>query len=459
MIVASSHLQDDAVDVLVRAGAALNAHDIEGNTALAVGAGMGCLDVVERLLSAKASQLAKNKQGKTPLNLAVEQGHTDVIRYLADRTSIDGVPAVAFAASTGNLNLLDVYLAADASLETCDEDHRTPLILAAREGQIAAVKLHVDAKASLDTSDGDGNTALCLAATNGRAEVARYLLDIGAFVLVKNSAGKTPIILALESGRAETILAFMNVADEQGDTVVTIAVREDNVELLRRFIEAKAPLNVKNRDGKTHLILAIENKCLSVVELLIDTIDEHGNTAVMQAAEHGEIDWLRTLINAKASLSITNDENRSALMLAALSGHVPAVVVLLESSVSPLLEELSKDFVEMAADTHFCHFSSIFTAKLLSIATEAALARAEVDRAETQLVKAESEALEASEGAVRAEASEGAVRAEAKAASVAAEAQAKAKEKSIRSTREEELISKITSSRHTYGSPAAPGQE
>ena len=49
------------------------------------------------------------------------------------------------------------------------------------------------------TTDGAGDTPLTLASMNGEVETVRMLLEAGADVNKRNSEGKTPLFLALEA--------------------------------------------------------------------------------------------------------------------------------------------------------------------------------------------------------------------------------------------------------------------
>jgi ankyrin repeat protein len=53
----------------------------------------------------------------------------------------------------------------------------------------------------------------------------------------------------------------------------------------------------------------------------IDDRDEHGQTALMNAARCGQEDVVRVLIDAEADLNVTAKYNLTALMLAIINGH------------------------------------------------------------------------------------------------------------------------------------------
>jgi hypothetical protein len=70
------------VKLLLAAGAAVNAKDEKGRTALILASMQGHREVVQALLAAGAEVNAKSTNGKTALMLATEKGHREVIELL-----------------------------------------------------------------------------------------------------------------------------------------------------------------------------------------------------------------------------------------------------------------------------------------------------------------------------------------------------------------------------------------
>jgi uncharacterized protein len=63
----------------------------------------------------------------------------------------------------------------------------------------------------------------------------------------------------------------------------------------------------------------------------VNGIDDHGNTALIQAARFGHDEVVTALLIAKADVKIKNDEGKTALMLAAEGGHDETVRVLTQA--------------------------------------------------------------------------------------------------------------------------------
>jgi ankyrin repeat protein len=63
----------------------------------------------------------------------------------------------------------------------------------------------------------------------------------------------------------------------------------------------------------------------------VNGIDDHGNTALIQAARFGHDEVVTALLIAKADVKTKNDEGKTALMLAAEGGHDETVRALTQA--------------------------------------------------------------------------------------------------------------------------------
>ena len=79
----------DVVQVLINAGADIEAKDEKGRSPLHCASSSGALPVVKMLVEAGAGVRATDNEGATCLTLAGANGHTDVVRYLAGLPEVD----------------------------------------------------------------------------------------------------------------------------------------------------------------------------------------------------------------------------------------------------------------------------------------------------------------------------------------------------------------------------------
>ncbi|OGB96764.1 hypothetical protein A3F06_04010 [candidate division TM6 bacterium RIFCSPHIGHO2_12_FULL_36_22] len=128
-----------------------------------------------------------------------------------------------------------------------------------------------------------------------------------------------------------------NVYNQDGNTVLMLAILHGNFELVRILIAARGiALNRQNNKGDTALMLAILRDNLDIVSTLIrvktrlNTQNNDGNTALMLAVLRGNLVLIRLLIGTRGlALNIQNNDGNTALMLASLQGRVDVVKVLM----------------------------------------------------------------------------------------------------------------------------------
>ncbi len=96
-------------------------------------------------------------------------------------------------------------------------------------------------------------------------------------------------------------------------------------------------VNTADNDGETALMEAAEDDSAEVVRLLlrnganVNAADEDGVTALMRAADEGRTEVVRILIAAGADLNTRNKEGKTALMMAEEEEHAETARVLTEA--------------------------------------------------------------------------------------------------------------------------------
>ncbi len=94
-----------------------------------------------------------------------------------DAVNICGLTALIWAAENGHTDVVVQLIAAGANLESADEFGYTALIAAAEEGLTAVVEKLIKAGANIEAVDQDGRTALMLAAHANHQEAGFLLLN------------------------------------------------------------------------------------------------------------------------------------------------------------------------------------------------------------------------------------------------------------------------------------------
>jgi ankyrin repeat protein len=150
---ASKHGDTHAIANLLDRGAAINARDGNGYTALHWAAYAGHSDSAEILVERGADVDAVDNSKMTPLMVAVCYSHDNVARYLLEK---------------------------GANVNAHDGGGWTPLDYAASSNDAAITALLIDHGADVNAVENDGKTALQLAHTYKASSVERMLSQHGA---------------------------------------------------------------------------------------------------------------------------------------------------------------------------------------------------------------------------------------------------------------------------------------
>ncbi|MCK5644078.1 MAG: ankyrin repeat domain-containing protein, partial [Gammaproteobacteria bacterium] len=132
---------------------------------------------IQEAIQAGADVNVRNKYGVTPLMMASQNGHVEVVKLLlaakanvnaVDKT--DGVTPLLIASVKGHTEIVKLLIAAKADVNAVRKtDGVTPLFMASRDGHTEIVKLLLAAaKANVNAADKtDGVTPLLIASVKG----------------------------------------------------------------------------------------------------------------------------------------------------------------------------------------------------------------------------------------------------------------------------------------------------
>ncbi|MQY50819.1 ankyrin repeat domain-containing protein [Rhodocyclus tenuis] len=193
-----------------------------------------------------------------------------------------------------------------------------------------------------------------------------YVLVAGALMLpLAASAGVyDDMLTALRSGDNGAVVALLdrgvdvNTVDRNGDTLLMLAVRENNAELLDQLLLRRARLNSRNRNGDTALRLAAFAGQEAFVHRLVEAgaaVNMYGWTPLAYAAYNGHASIVDYLLKRGAEIDARTENGSTALMVAARNGHQAVVEVLLQHHANPNLvnenNDAALDWAERSGNT------------------------------------------------------------------------------------------------------------
>jgi ankyrin repeat protein len=364
--------QGDTIGRLFKAGVSPNAVRWRGDTALWVAVNLRKLKAVEALINAGAD-VNRTSSGLTILMHAANRPAPDrwalseadydasVIEFKKHRPLKRREPVQG--------TIIERLVQAGAKIDARDRNGTTPLLVAVTFGSVDAVKTLLDLGANPNIKRAYRETALHWAIKRGDIEIVRALLTAGADPHVKNRGDQSPLTIAKNEGHQQIVellcdfpgieCALSSEPDSRPDQPQNTkkpAPKGRPPETLReRFLNLDwaglgnrllglVGMEKYNCGGQNstpeleHLLVkAVENGDFKSVKkaLLagawVQTRDHRGSPVVMTAAERGHNTIIKILIRAGADVNQKGNFEGTALGAAAGIGNLKCVNTLLRA--------------------------------------------------------------------------------------------------------------------------------
>ncbi|XP_043250040.1 serine/threonine-protein phosphatase 6 regulatory ankyrin repeat subunit A-like isoform X5 [Colletes gigas] len=319
----------------------------DGNTCAHIAAMQGSVRVIEELMKFDRQGVisARNKLTEaTPLQLAAEGGHAEVVKALvragascADENQA-GFTAVHLAAQYGHGQVLEVMRSSQSLRISSKKLGVTALHVAAYFGQADTVRellTHVPGTVKSDPPTGgslvgelgseSGMTPLHLAAYSGNENVVRLLLN-SAGVQVEAATtenGFNPLHLACFGGHITVVglllsrsAELLHSSDRYGKTGLHIAATHGHYQMVEVLLGQGAEINATDKNGWTPLHCAARAGYLDVVKLLVESgaspksETNLGSAPIWFAASEGHNDVLKYLMEKEHDTYALMDDKR-----------------------------------------------------------------------------------------------------------------------------------------------------
>ncbi|XP_036375601.1 CARD- and ANK-containing Inflammasome Adaptor Protein [Megalops cyprinoides] len=326
---------------LLQSGAPVNARDNKKKTALFHAVNHGSEKTAKILIEAGA------KIDSGIIEAAFNLNSQSIYSLLLDHTkglTPDTMKAALFKAVQRNLEeIIAALIDSGADVNTHNELHYTPLLLAAELGNVEAFRVLIAKKASLAAKLPNHNSALHLAIQSGSLAITQLLLENG---LDANTAGyneQTPLHLTALHNRAALVQALLhagakaNAVTKEGLTPLHVACQHSHQEVVYQLIKGKADIHARDKQAKLALHYAAANGDASVVQLLLshgadaNAVDKEKKTPLHLAAMEGKSEAASALLASKARCGVKDMDGCAPLHYAAANGYTKLAGDLLSS--------------------------------------------------------------------------------------------------------------------------------
>lgn len=262
----------------------------------------------------------------------------------------NGETPVLIAAKTGQRDMLGLMLDYDRSALDQVFENGTLLGMAAASGDRATLRLLADRGAPLEAKDNEGRTPVIRAWQAGQQDTLRDLLRMGADIAAENAEGKNILHLAAAANDTKTLRLLIEEggaahlhktsADDDRITPLHAAVKAGAEEAAEILVAAGASANIADAKGISPLQSAAEKGLQGLILTLVvngsadinRTAPDDSMTALHSAAAHQQTHAMRLLIALGADAHLADGKNRTPLNIAAWSGSLDGVKLLMEET-------------------------------------------------------------------------------------------------------------------------------
>lgn len=236
-------------------------------------------EAVGRILKSKKVDVNdRGNYGETAIQWAYYRGNKEIIKFLKQNGANDyvidndGLTCIHYACCGNQIQILREFLdnqvISNSDVNILDKYNRTFLHFAASGGFNSMVDLILDRNFNINDIDEDGKTPLSYAIYHKREEVAKNLIKKGASIDYRDFKDKQKLLY--------------------------LVCETDRLDILDNLILQGVDLNKKDNDGLLPIQIACLNGSVSIVQKLLDKVDQETKQSLIYYAVFSDC---LTLIN------------------------------------------------------------------------------------------------------------------------------------------------------------------
>lgn len=386
--------RSEIVDFLIKKGVSVDTSSKDGFSPLHSAARNGFEEVVRLLMAADADPMKLDNNGCFPLHYGVNMRHQKVVAALLttdalakqtiNYTSYSGWAPLSSAAYYGDLGTVEILLGKGADALQIGVSGKTPLYHSAEQGHVDVFMLLIQncgnvSEAVNKVTEVNGYSLLHAAVYGKSLEIVKTLLDNGTDISRHDNSYCSSLDWAIYLGLKDIVdLLLQSYTNAEltssvytSWTPLMYAAASGFEDMVQMLLNRGANVQVQNEDNGTALQIAATNGYSDIVKLLLDHTggrdvleiqNSSGCTPLLATCEAGHAEVVKILLDAGADPSARSSRGASCLDMAAYSGSLETVQVLLErcgASIFPdtlvlhcAAESGSKDVFDLL-NTHY----------------------------------------------------------------------------------------------------------
>ncbi|XP_051168998.1 ankyrin-3-like [Leptopilina boulardi] len=327
--------------------------EFQGRTLMHVAAAKGHEQIVCLLCQRNARIDRGDRDGNSPLHLAIKGNHTDLIHLFVKESTVNLTNSIKeaplhIATANNQIQIVQLLLDNGANSNEQDANGSTPLHIAVKmkRPNLKIITLLVEHEANGNLLSDELFTPLYHAVSSGNIEIVQILVKYGAHIDKINKDNKTPLILAVEKNNAEMIRQLLH--SKYRDSIATntmtplhYAAKNGKLEIVKLLIANECnTVNIKNNDSQTPLYFATFNGHLEIVKYLIEnggkieSASPDNESLLHVCATNGRIEIFKFFLDCGAIIDVKTNRLETPLHFAISKGNLNIVKCLLESGAN-----------------------------------------------------------------------------------------------------------------------------
>lgn len=339
---------NETYELLIKYKSDLHQKDNFGDTVLHTATMLQVDDEILLMLTQKGADInARNKEGVTPLLIAIQSGDVEMIKLLTS------CGANIHTKDTHGNSPLSIALSSDTEIfeatinaqncNTQDSNGNTPLHMALlNDAPLLKVQHIISLTDDVNLRNSEGNSPLFITVLKNRKQVGTNLLQKNADIFSTNTNNNSPLSLALKYGGSvqDWLITSKTIrsTDGSGNTVLHYAAEWGYIDSIISLKAKGADINAKNANGETCLFNAAKTDNPEVIQTVIDqgaTIferDNLGNTPLHTAVRWDAKESANKLLELGININSQNSAGKSPLAEAVIAGKEKVAEFLLENN-------------------------------------------------------------------------------------------------------------------------------